>query len=52
MKHEAQRKLRAEYESRKHEFTSYLAFLDAKTAESDWQRTFWRKLRVVPQTTK
>ena len=34
MKHKAQRKLRAEYESRKNEFASYFAFLDAKARKS------------------
>ena len=38
MKHKAQRKLRAEYESRKTEFSSYFEFLDAKASESTWQR--------------
>lgn len=46
MKHKAQRKLRAEYESRKNEFASYFAFLDAKARESDWQREFWAKLEA------
>ncbi len=45
MKHKAQRKLRAEYESRRDQFASYFAFLEAKTTESEWQREFWAKIR-------
>ena len=49
MKHNAQRKLRAEYESRKEEFASYFAFLDAKAAESKWQPEFWNKVRSAQE---
>lgn len=49
MKHEAQRKLRAEYESRKTEFSSYFEFLDAKANESTWQREFWAKVEAVSE---
>ena len=45
MKHKAQRKLRAEYESRKDEFSSYFEFLEGKAQESKWQRDFWAKVR-------
>ena len=51
MKHKAQRKLRAEYESRKDEFDSYFAFLDAKGNESKWQREFWARIEAA-ETTK
>jgi len=47
MKHEAQRKLRAEYESRRSEFASYFEFLDAKARESSWQREFWAKVQAA-----
>ena len=47
MKHKAQQKLRAEYESRKSEFSSYFEFLDAKAAESKWQREFWAKIQAA-----
>ena len=44
MKHQAQKELRLEYEARKDDFPSYFAFLEAKTAESPWQREFWAKI--------
>ncbi len=47
MKHEAQKKLRAEYEGSKDEFDDYFAFLDAKSRESDRQRRFWAKLETA-----
>ncbi len=47
MKHKAQQKLRAEYESRRGQFSSYFAFLEAKAAESEWQREFWAKIRAA-----
>lgn len=49
MKHAAQRKLRAEYQSRKSEFASYFAFLDAKANESAWQREFWAKVKAAAE---
>ncbi len=52
MKHAAQRKLRAEYESRKGEFASYFEFLDAKADESEWQREFWAKVRAAAEATQ
>ena len=36
MKREAQRKLRAEYEARKEEFSSYWEFLHSTAEESEW----------------
>ena len=47
MKHKAQQKLRAEYESRKDQFDSYFAFLDAKAAESKWQKKFWARVEAA-----
>jgi hypothetical protein len=44
MKRQAQQKLRTEYEARKSEFSSYFAFLEAKSHESAWQREFWAKV--------
>jgi hypothetical protein len=44
MKHKAQVALREEYETRKSEFPSFFAFLEAKTNESDWQRAFWERV--------
>ncbi len=35
MKHEAQRKLRAEFESRRDEFKSIIEFIDLKARESE-----------------
>jgi hypothetical protein len=49
MKQKAQLKLRAEYESRRDEFASYFEFLDAKAAESTWQREFWAKIQAARQ---
>jgi len=47
MKNKAQQKLHAEYESRKHEFPSFFAFLEAKTRESPRQREFWAKVAAA-----
>lgn len=44
MKRQAQQRLHVEYESRKDEFPSYFAFLEARSAESPWQRAFWGKV--------
>jgi len=52
MKHEAQKKLRAEYNARKDEFDSYPAFLEAKSRESDWQRDFWAKIEAAGNTSE
>lgn len=38
MKRRAQEKIRAEYEARKGEFSSYVEFINSKASESDWQR--------------
>ena len=43
MKHRAQEKLRAEYEARKHEFSSYSEFVTAKVKESPWASAMWKK---------
>jgi len=50
MKHKAQQKLRAEYISRKDEFDSYSAFLEAKSRESEWQRDLWAKIEAASAT--
>lgn len=52
MKRAAERKLLAEYESRKGEFSSYVAFLNAKATESPWQRAFWAKVSAPPSRSK
>ena len=40
MKDRIQARLVAEYERRKHEFPSYMAFMHATVAESDWAQRF------------
>jgi len=45
MKRRAQQKLRAEFESRRGEFSSYSDFLAATVEESPWQREVWGKAR-------
>jgi len=47
MKHAAQQRLRAEYESRKAQFSSYYAFIEAKANESSQQREFWAKVAAA-----
>ncbi len=47
MKRNAQRKLCAEYNSRKDEFSSYFAFLESRATESPWQREFWAKVATA-----
>lgn len=42
-KRQAQRRIQAEYEARKHEFASYPEFLEAKTRESEWASAIWEK---------
>ena len=37
-------RLHAEYYTRKNEYPSYLAFLEAKSHESSWQQEFWGKV--------
>jgi len=44
MKHRAQEKLRAEYEARREEFSSYSDFLAATINEDPWQRQLWQKI--------
>jgi len=44
MKDRIQAKLLAEYESRKDEFPSYMAFIRATAAESDWVRRLRTRL--------
>jgi hypothetical protein len=48
MKRKAQQNLRAEYEARQSEFSSYFAFLEARTHESLRQREFWAKIGGSP----
>jgi len=48
MKRKAQRNLHEEYEARQSEFSSYFAFLEARTHESLRQREFWAKIRGSP----
>ena len=47
MKHAAQQNLRAEYASRKTEFPSYVAFIEAKANESSQQRDFWARVAAA-----
>jgi hypothetical protein len=44
MKHRAQEKLRAEYEARREEFSSYSEFLAATIDEDPWQRALWQRI--------
>ena len=45
MKRRAQEQLSAEWELRKHEFSSYGAFLEAGVRESEWSRRVWERAR-------
>jgi hypothetical protein len=47
MKRIAQKNLRADYESRRGEFSSYSEFLNAASRESEWQRTFWDRVAAA-----
>jgi len=47
MKHKAQEKLHAEYESCRNEFSSYFAFLEARANGSPWQQQFWAKVAAA-----
>ena len=47
MKHRAQRALRAEYEARKDQFSSYSDFLNATMNEDEWERRMWARIRNV-----
>jgi hypothetical protein len=49
MKDKAQQDLRGEYQSRKADFSSYFAFLEAKANESPRQREFWAKVAAARQ---
>lgn len=48
MKHRAQKRLRAEYESRRRQFASYSEFLEATIREDPWERRFWAKVCGAP----
>jgi hypothetical protein len=45
MKRRAQEQLSAEWERRRHEFSSYGDFLEATVTESEWSRRIWEKAR-------
>ncbi len=45
MKRQAQEEILAEWESRKHEFPSYGAFLEAGIQESEWARRIWERAK-------
>ncbi len=44
MKRKAQERIRAEWERRKGEFSSYGEFLEAGLKQSEWGRRMWDKL--------
>ena len=46
-KHQAQARIRAEWEARRHEFTSYAEFLRAKSSDSEWERAFWARIEAA-----
>ena len=50
MKRDAQRKLLAEYESRKEEFDSYTDFLIARVHEDPWSRKAWERIKGTAKT--
>jgi len=45
MKRRAQEELLVDWESRKHEFSSYGAFLEATVQESEWTRKTWERVQ-------
>jgi hypothetical protein len=45
IKRRAQEEILAEWESRKHEFSTYGAFLEATIQESEWTRNTWERVR-------
>jgi hypothetical protein len=45
MKRQAQEELLADWERRKHEFSSYGAFLEAGVQQSEWGRRVWERAR-------
>jgi hypothetical protein len=50
MKRRAQEEISVEWESRKHEFSSYGAFLEATILESEWTRKTWERLQKRPSS--
>ena len=44
-KRQAQQRIRAEWERRKNEFSSYEEFLESKSTESEWPRAFRERVR-------
>ena len=45
IKRRAQEEISAESESRKHEFSSYGAFLEATIQEAEWIRKTWERVQ-------
>ena len=45
MKRRTQEEILAEWESRKHEFSSYGTFLEAAIQESEWTHKTWERAR-------
>ncbi len=45
-KRQAQKRVRTEWEARKHEFDSYEEFLEAQINECEGLREFWAKVRA------
>ncbi len=45
IKRQAQKRIREEWERRKHEFASYGEFL--KATQTPWEREFWAKVRAA-----
>ncbi len=50
MKRDAQRRLRAEYEARRAEFTSYVEFINRTIDEHRWERDAWARARRTSNT--
>jgi hypothetical protein len=50
MKHRAQQKLRAEYEARRSEFSSYVEFLNGTMDEHPWARDLLASCRAGRKT--
>lgn len=44
MKRKAQEEIMAEWEARKHEFSSYGEFLEAGIKQSEWGRRVWEEI--------
>jgi hypothetical protein len=51
MKYEAQRRLRAEYEARRSEFSSYVDFINRTMDEHPWTREVWARISAPCRTT-